>query len=613
MDRRQTTGLLRTRIDAWILCVALLTTGLACNGQPDDDDATGDDDTTAGDDDSAGDDDTPWADVLPEVDPEGDAGDTAVDLRNLQAHAGDDLALRTTAWQPFDDGDDGVWLGVTVGHGSLAHRLTWAPAEDESLQLWSSANRWAEPLDPPPSLGWEADLEIGIVLAADLDDLGLGGSCELLARVEAGCGGGSCADVAPDDGAPVPFVADAGIPPTVTAVEPAVDDSGGGDGDGILDPGEYVELAIVLGNTGCDATGGELAATLSIHPDSTADAALLTDEATYGQDPIAPGQDASPDAPVELALGAGAEPGQRLLVQLEVTDADGGSWTTLSPPLIVGKPREEPLAQVMVDGDDAGTDFDAALVTYTLVDGELLLSVFSYGVHSGDQAVEVHLDTDLDGFADWILASHDPDAGTFTGSIHTFDPWDGWLPVGPPSTFAFASGTDHLLIGVPLATLGDPTFALLSHVVVYDPAGDAVDTVPDDATPGETSGMGLIATADAPFLRYASTQLTEIEGDGDGEVEAGELWSLKVQLFNDGPAVAAGATGTLSSADPLVALTDADLTFGPADPDGGTAWSLTGATVDVDPSTPAGSEILLELPLSAAGYPFVVDVPLTVD
>lgn len=596
----------------WSLPFTLIALLLACDGPADDDDsAPGDDDTSAGDDDSSDDDDSvPWSDVLPEVDPEGDAGGTILDLRNLQFRAGDDLALRATGWEPFEDTDEALWLGVTVGDGSLAQRLTWIPGEAEPLQLWSSANRWAEPLDTPPSLTWEADLDIALVLSASLADLGLDGRCELDGLVEAGCAGEDCADVAPDDGAPVSFGLDAGIPSTVEARQPTIDDGGGGNGDGILDPGEYVEIAVAIGNTGCESTGGELAALLSIHPDSTADAALLGESAAYGQDPLAPGQSVAPDAPVEVALGAGTEPGQRLVLQLDVSDGDGGSWTAIAPALIVGKPREEPLAQVSMDGDDADTPFDAALVTYSLVDSELLISVFSYGVHDGDQVVEIHLDTDLDGFADQILSSLDPDSGAFSGSVRVFDPWDGWVAAEPPTTVAFGAGSDHMLLGVPLSTLGDPTFALLTRVVVADAGGDPVDLVPDEPVPGETGSMGLIATADAPFLRFESTQLTEIAGDGDGDVEAGESWSLKVQLRNDGPADALDAAGTVASTDPLFTLSDADLVFGPADPDGGTAWSLTGVTVDVDPSAPAGAEADLELPVTAAGYAFVLRIPL---
>lgn len=598
----------------WSLALTLIALLVACDGPEDDDDSVGDDDTSPGDDDSSDDDDSvPWSDVLPEVDPEGDAGGTILDLRNLQVRAGDDLELRTSGWGPFEDTDDALWLGVTVGDGSLAQRLTWIPGEAEPLQLWSSANRWAGPLDTPPSLTWEADLDIAVVLSASLADLDLGGRCELDALVEAGCAGEDCADVAPDDGAPVSFDLDTGVPSTVEARQPTMDDGGGGDGDGILDPGEYVEIAVAIGNTGCESTGGELAAQLSIHPDSTADAALLGESATYGQDALAPGQSTTPDAPFEVALGAGTEPGQRLVLQLDVTDGDGGSWTAIAPALIVGKPREEPLAQVAMDGDDADTPFDAALVTYSLVGGELLISVFSYGVHQGDQIVEVHLDTDLDGFADQILSSLDPDSGAFTGSVRIFDAWDGWIAAAPPTTVAFEAGSDHMLLGVPLSTLGDATFALLTRVVVADIGGDPVDLVPDEPVPGETGSMGLIATADAPFLRFESTQLTEIAGDGDGSVEAGESWSLKVQLRNDGPADALDASGTVVSTDPLISLTDNDLAFGPADPDGGTAWSLTGVTVEVDPSTPAGTEAELVLPVTAAGYAFMLRIPLDLE
>ncbi len=595
------------------LALALLIGGpFACN-EPDDDDTLADDDAS-GDDDSGDDDDSvAWTDVLPEVDPEGDQGGYLLDLRNLQAGDGEELALRTTSWDSFDDGDSGLWLGVTVGDAGGARRLTWDGADDPSLQLWSSANRWAAPVAAPASLTWEPDLEIALVLAADFQDLGLGDRCELWARVEAGCSADGCADVAPDDGAPAPFTVDAGLPATLAARQPSFDDAGGGNGDGVLDPGEYVQVEVALANLGCDPSGSGVTAQLSVHPDSTTSAALLADSVAYGDDPLAPGDEVAPDAALELALGAGAEPGQTLVLQLEVTDGDGGSWTAVAPPLIVGKPREEALAQVLVDEDDADTAFDTALVTYGIVAGELQITVFSYGVHQGDQAVEVHLDVDLDGQPDHILSTLDPDTGAFTGSVRTFDPWAGWRADDPLSSLTFDAGSDSVQLGVPLVQLGDPSFALLVQVTVADADGEVVDRAPDDPIPGDIGPMGLIATVDAPFLRFAATQLEEISGDGDGDVEPGERWSLKVQLRNDGPSPAVDAAGALSSPDPSLTVIGGDLSFGPADPDGGTCWSLTAAEIDLDPAAPSGATVELALPLSVAGYSFSVPVPLAVE
>jgi hypothetical protein len=585
----------------------------ACDGPADDDDTIGDDDDT-GDDDSADDDDdaTAWADLLPEQDPEGDHGGSPLDIQSLQYALDDGLALRLLGWEPFDDQDGDLWVGMTVGTAERATRLTWIPADPDPLQVWSSANRWGSPLPLPDSSAMDADADTALVLSTALADLGLEGRCEALGQVEVGCDGSTCADVAPDDGVPVEFSLDADLPASLASPAVLADDSSGGDGDGIVDPGEYLDLSVSLGNVGCEETGPSLTATLSLHPSSTAEAALLDDAASYGGGALAPGASVTPDATVSMAVGAGAEPGQRLVLQLDVVDGDGGSYSVVSPALVLGKPREVALAQLFADGDDTELALDVALVGYGVIGSELQISLFSYGVHQGDEEVEIHLDTDRDGYADVILSTVDPDTGGMTGGVLTFDPWMGWVSAAPPATMVYAPNSDQLVLGIPLAELGDPDFVLLTEVRVIDDAGDPADQVPDAPLVGDTSAAGVIALVDGPYLRYADVQLLEQEGDGDEGLDAGETWTIKIQLRNDGPADAIDATGTLTGAAGLVQVADGELSFGPADGGGGTAWSLTAATLTLDGDAEPGTGLGLSLAGAVAGYGFEVELPLSV-
>jgi len=596
----------------WTVPLALLLLALGCDPD-DDDDATGDDDAS-GDDDSAGDDDdaTEWTDVLAEQDPEGDHGGSAVDIRTLQYAVDDTLALRLLGWDPFDDEEEGLWVGVTVGSEARAHRLTWSPADGDPLQLWTSADHWSSPLPLPGSMAMSPDAGNALVLAAALDELGFGAACALLGKVEVGCDGDGCADLAPDDGQPETFPLDRGLPAELWSPVVDVDDSGGGNGDGVIDAGEYLDLGPSLGNRGCDDSGGSLAATVSVHGSSTVQAALQDDTLSYGSGALAPGDEVAPGAPVTLAVGAGAEPGQRLVLQLDLTDGDGGTHTVITPALVIGKPRQEALAQLFDDGDDADVPFDVALAGYGVTGDELLVTLFSYGVHGGDEEVEIHLDLDRDGHADRILSTRDPDSGALSGGALRFDPWQGWVAAAPPTTLIFEPGTDLLMLGVPLAELGEPDFALLAEIRVLDGDGEPVDRVPDDPQPGDTGGMGVIALVEAPYLRYADLQLVEQAGNGDGALDAGEEWTVKVQLRNDGPGAGVDAAGTLAGDGALVDVADGELSFGPADGNGGTAWSLSEATLTLDPGAPPGADLGMTLAIAAAGYEFEVAIPLSV-
>ncbi|MDP7114135.1 MAG: hypothetical protein QGH45_19345, partial [Myxococcota bacterium] len=204
----------------------ILAAPAACDGPADDDDTTAGDDDTGDDDSAAADDDaTAWTDLLPEQDPQGDHGGTALDIQTLQYALDDGLALRLLGWEPFDDQDGDLWIGMTVGTAERATRLTWIPADPDPLQVWSSANRWDAPLPLPDSSAMAADADTALVLSTALADLGLDGRCEALGRVEVGCDGSTCADVAPDDGVPVEFSLDADLPASLTSPAVLADDS----------------------------------------------------------------------------------------------------------------------------------------------------------------------------------------------------------------------------------------------------------------------------------------------------------------------------------------------------------------------------------------------------
>ncbi len=104
-------------------------------------------------------------------------------------------------------------------------------------------------------------------------------------------------------------------------------------------------------------------------------------------------------------------------------------------------------------------------------------------------------------------------------------------------------------------------------------------------------------------------------GDGDGSLEAGETAWLTVTLENTGPIGLEGVSGTLSTSDAYVAVTDPEGEFGVIAGSGGTATSSTNSfRVNASPTVAPGHEVSFTLAVTgdADTYTHTQSVGLTV-
>ncbi len=582
----------------------------------DDDDATDDDDDVVDDDDSgAGDDDDSaspcdvdpdgWLGLPGAEDPQGDAGGYLCDLADVQAQlVGDVLYLRATAHEPFDDDDPALMLDLRVGDGDTWYTLTWDNVQPDPgpLQLWGSSNDWAEPLEPPSSLRMCPDDDDALTLGVALADLGLDGATELrgFAGVDLWSGGGY-RDVAPDEGAVTFSLLHA---PDVRLLSVTLDDAAGGDGDGVVEAGELLELSVEITNGGGVATGGDVTVSLDLDESSTAAATVTVPSSTVaGGAPLEPYATAALDTPLRLQLDGAATTGQTLVLELTVTDGDGGSWVFLRDPDFVGAQT------VLVDGDDFDYPLDLASAEVFGDAATLHVVLRSHGPHDGAQPAQMLLDTDLDATFDWALTTYDDDSGAFDGAIWAHDEaFDTWSQVGQPTAFDFVADTAYVHWTVDLADLGDPGLAR-AYAYTTDASDTYVDNMPDD--PDDVLGLALLVFEDQPVLQLIDRAWTEVAGDGDAFIDPGESWALDLQVRNVGTLEATAAAATLTSTSALVTVVAGQAGFGDV-ATGATAWTLAPLVVDVSSQAPPWGSESLDLELTSGIFSSVtaLDLPL---
>jgi len=101
----------------------------------------------------------------------------------------------------------------------------------------------------------------------------------------------------------------------------AANDGGGGDGDGLINPGETVDLTVWLRNIGLDGTDGVAAVLSTSDPDVTVD----DPDADFGS---VPGAGASKEAndPFTVSISFDCPTPHEVTFDLAVTDSGGGSW-----------------------------------------------------------------------------------------------------------------------------------------------------------------------------------------------------------------------------------------------------------------------------------------------
>jgi hypothetical protein len=587
----------------------------------DDDDATpgDDDDTTAGDDDDStpGDDDDDtvvpacevagdWTDLLDEPDPQGDAGDYPMDIEAYQVQLqGDQLYLRSSSWTDFDLTDPLLMVDMYLSDGTTHYTLTFDNQipNPGPLQLWSSSNSWAEPLARPVSMCLSGDGTDAVVMGIDLADLGFEAELALETWTGVDLYEGYL-DEAPDGAFEYDIHALIVLEevPELELASFAVDDAVSGDGDGVIDPGETVDVTLALANTGYTASGAGVTAVLTPSSSATAVAVVTVDTVAFnGGDPIVEGTTASGDATFQVTVDVSAEPGQLLAFDLAVSDDDGNSWSMGFGPFAVG------MDELLTDPVDLAASFDPARVYVTVDGSDLLMVVTSHTDHDADQSLYAFLDVDRDGTYDHAVSTVDEDAGAYTGGTYTLVS-GSWIQTGGPTEFEYEAGDRHVLFRVPLEELGSMVVAHL-YLVCYDASGWYSDQVPDD--PEITEDLGLLEMSQAPYMVVLETNLLEQQGNGDEFVDPDERWRLVVELANAGNVDAAAVTAVLSSGVADVVVTQASGDFG-AVAVGETALASPPFSVEVDIAAPTNVRYTLDLAVDADAHQRVLTVPLVI-
>lgn len=124
---------------------------------------------------------TDWQDVLPQEDPEGDAGGYLVDVRQYQYRIdGPILWLRLVAWSPFDSADPSFQVDMNISPESasiptVSYNLSYDADMASPLQLWGTENGYDDVLPYLPTsmraCEDEADTFVLAVDPAELNEL----------------------------------------------------------------------------------------------------------------------------------------------------------------------------------------------------------------------------------------------------------------------------------------------------------------------------------------------------------------------------------------------------------------------------------------------------------
>jgi hypothetical protein len=147
----------------------------------------------------------------------------------------------------------------------------------------------------------------------------------------------------------------------------------------------------------------------------------------------------------------------------------------------------------------------------------------------------------------------------------------------------------------------------VGHVVAYSLSMAYSGTTRVHEPPPLEIATGRLASPQTSFDDAAPG------GDGDGDPDPGESIGLEVTLTNEGPCDLASIEGVLSTADPLVAVTSGQATFGDA-PSGAPAGNDgVPFILSISPGAPAEHEVEMTLSLTADGgtYTYQDAVPVS--
>jgi hypothetical protein len=340
------------------------------------------------------------------------------------------------------------------------------------------------------------------------------------------------------------------------------DDSSGqsvGNGDGIVNCGETIELYVDLRNQGVDSATG-VGATIS-----SSDPYVTWSWNTASAYPDIPGGGTATNSnDFDFELDPGAPDGHVIHFDLSIEAASGGPWTdSFEIPVTCNSNNPPYLPAYPSPADGASGVSITALLAWSGGDPDLDDTV-TYDVYFEAD------DTTPDALICSNVATTVCDPGPLTYNTHYY-----WYVVATDNHGASTTGSTWDFITEPAPQVGP---------LVYD--GHSVD---DDS-------------------------LDQSDGNGDGIVNCGEAIELWVDLRNEGADSASGVQATISSSDPYVTWTW-NTGSGYADiSGGGSATNINDFDLEVAPGTPHGHVIQFELDITASnGGPWTdsFDIPVS--
>ena len=554
--------------------------------------------------------DPPWDTLLDAPDPFGDNAGYMVDIDDFQYHwDGTTVWLRMTSYTTFDDADPDFQvlmymfdLDMTVGTVLFYDNTNPVP---DALQLWNwdPVSSWVQDITPPASLFFNADTVDGFVMGIDLVDVGLETELALNTALQVDVNNGT-SDEAPDDA----FINDAYALlmaqeiPLIGLADTSYDDSTGGDGDGLVESGETLDVTLELSNDGFAPTGTNLTATIAAGANCTAPIVVVSASSTFdGGVAVDMGATAVQDAPFEVVVLPTAVSGDIIALDVTVTDDDGNLWALETADMAVD------LEQLYADAQDFSEPFDIAEVYWYLDGSEVVLEINSHTAHDADQQVNAFIDTDMDGTVDFALSSLDGN-GDYLGGIWEYDDVLGaWSHLIAPTTIEFNAGDDYMLVGTELAVLGNPSFAAV-YIISWDAGVLAADTAPDDSTIIED--YAVMAFVSEPMITLVDPSFAEMTGNGDEYTDPGEMWRVALEVENIGSLDSAVTNGTMTSSDPNVSVVNGNVSFG-AVAVGASAPGTSEPILMIDASAPASGTATVDLQVDADGYLFDLEVAVS--
>ncbi|MFC2055408.1 M6 family metalloprotease domain-containing protein [Chloroflexota bacterium] len=361
------------------------------------------------------------------------------------------------------------------------------------------------------------------------------------------------------------------------------DDNSGnssGNGDGVANCGETIELYVDLFNQGSGVATGVNASI------STSDPYVTWIINTSSDYPDIPGGSTGTNSDdFDFDLDPSTPNGHSIQFNLDITTSNGGPWSdTFSLPVtcITGDSYEPD-----DNSGQASWIYDGSPQTHSLVP-------------AGDE--------------DWVK---------FTLSAESEVVIETSGASGDTRMWLYDSGLTELEYD---DDDGSGTFSRINRVCNVDalPAGTyyvKIDEYGDNnVIPSYDISLAVVQTCiNVGPLVYNSHTIDDdnsgnSSGNGDGVANCGETIELYVDLFNQGSGVATGVNASISTSDPYVTWIINTSSDYPDIPGGSTGTNSDDFDFDLDPSTPNGHIIQFNLDINASnGGPWFtsIDVPVT--